>query len=288
MASGTTLKQTRLVDANICGFAWTSTAPVGSCKYLYMNVWSPKDFDTPWLLAQSTSLNMHTPQLAHWDITTTWAAGQGALSCCVWWVSTQEILDWHVALSPKMTHSELQPKSAPLVVCTLVEGTTSASVLELVVAAVVVVATVELALWGFTRCKWGLAKGWANAGVFSECAVVTATASTVVTAVVSAKIVAVLVRVFVFVWVFDVVERVSVFATVRVELTDVVSLVVVILRVLVWVTVFVYVTVPVDVDVMVVGTVVVGGHPFASCWQHHAFQSGVHAHSHMSASASQS
>merc|ERR1719422_1888109 len=56
MASGTTLKQTRLVDAKICGLALTSIAPVGSCKYLYMKVWSPKDFDTPWLLAQSTSL----------------------------------------------------------------------------------------------------------------------------------------------------------------------------------------------------------------------------------------
>lgn len=71
--------------------------------------------------------------------------------------------------------------------------------LALVVAAVVVMATVELVVWGFTRRKWGLAKGWANADVFSECAVVTAVASVVVTAVVSAKIVTVLVRVFVLV-----------------------------------------------------------------------------------------
>lgn len=42
------------------------------------------------------------------------------------------------------------------------------------------------------------------------------------------------------------------------------------------------------VETCVVSTVLVDGHPFDSCWQHHAFQSGVHAHSQMSASASQS
>lgn len=245
----------------------------------------------PVLWVHLTSLNKHMPQLAHCDITTTWAAGQGALSWLVWCISSQEMRDWQVALFPAMVQSESQPKSFTEVVgmvvvvgeVTIVDRTSVEWVQALTTPVVSAAAALGLTL-----------------RVFAEncCAVVPSC-----TAAAAAVFVTVDVFVRVKVCVDDfVIVAVAVWVKVRADDCVVVAVAVwvkVCVAVAVWLSVavdemVVHVAVSVLVDELEVLVeelevlVAVGGHPFNSCWQHHAFQSGVQAHSQMSASTWQS
>lgn len=254
MASGTMPTATNGAGEKRLGVHCDCSA-ASSEYFRYMKVSSPSDCDTPFLLAHWTSLKRHVPQAPHCDMSTTCAAGQGALSLFVWCPSIQERRDWQVAVSPKIEHSELQPKSGAVlfvVVAGSVDGTAAKGCLVCgALAAVKLVLAADLvdctAAWGGS----GSTVGATDVG--------------------------------------SVLVTTSVSVDVMVVVTELASVVVVVsVSVSVSVRVVVAVGVSVAVEVCVVSSVVVGGHPFDSYMQHHAFQSGVHAHSQMSASAWQS
>lgn len=258
------------------GLCCTSRSPVTTMgrseNFLYMNMCWPRDFDTPFLLAHLTFLNRQVPQLEHCDIVTTWAAGHGALSCCICF-SMAEILAWHVALSPRMVHAASQPASG---------ATTSLVVVALAVVVTALAVVVTRAVVALLASSLLVAAGTvAFFGAF-----VGAEACAVVSMAVVASVVGGIVVVLGFVVGATVVVLVLVAVLVTVSVEVIVSV-----TVLVWVAVAVAVSVGggvVRVDVVVGGPVVVFGQPLPSWEQHQAFQSGVHAHSQISASALQS
>lgn len=174
-----------------------------------------------------------------------------------------------MACSPKMMQSELQPKSGALLVVggsvdgTVDGGTVVGEVLAVVglVLAVVGLVLADVEAGAVTRDVSGLVAGLVVGGASSG-ACVGAAVLVVVSVAVRVKV-RVAVRV-------TVLASVVVSGSVPVCVTE-------------W-----DVGVSVAVEGFVVSCVVVGGHPLDSCLQHQAFQSGVHAHSQMSASAWQS
>lgn len=89
-------------------------------------------------------MNWHSPHASHCDITTTWAAGHGALSLLVTCISVHEMRDAHVAVSPRTAHSFWHPLRVVVVVVIVV--TVAVAVIEVSVVVVSVWVEVSVAV----------------------------------------------------------------------------------------------------------------------------------------------